>query len=283
MSPSGFVMPRNISFRVETLFTGNKNRVGRIPPDENGIYNGLPMMVMGEVTQQKTFYEPQSMVNQITNPDTSFNKKLKQGKLYGELGHPNFHGLTDSEKMQRLMTVEEKTTSHLITGVFTDSPNSEGNVVVRANLKPSGPYGAVFKESLDDPVVNTAFSLRAYVDTRQRPDGVKFRNVRQLVTWDTVGASGYATTDKAHALGLESFSGDQYNEYEIMVMDNGNLLIDQIALESFTDTDLNEIFGSRQISKIIQTRTMIETDISMDQRFPSVYRESIFQDFFREG
>lgn len=275
-------VPRNISFRVETLYASKNNRIGRIKPDENGIYRGLPMMTLGEITQQQTYYDPASMVEQITNPDTRFSKIFRAQKLLGEISHPQFYGLNDSDKLNRLVTVEEERASHLFTGIYTDAPSSEGTVVVRADVKPTGPYGAVFKESLDDPVINTSFSLRAYVSTEMKPNGVKYRTVRQLTTWDHVGASGYYGTDKAHAIGLESFSGEEHLEYEMNLMADGNFLLDQIALETYTDTDLNEIFGMTKIQRVVQTRTLIEGDRDLTSRFPNLYPTALFNEHFRE-
>jgi hypothetical protein len=278
-------IPRNLSFRAESTFVGKNNRVGRLRCDANGVYSGLPMMTLGETTQQNTYYDPQSVMDQITSPTSRFNIVLKQGKLLGEYGHPSFIGqgfANDSEKIQRLTTVDEKTTSHLFTSFYTDSPSRDGTVVLRADLKPTGPYGAVFKESLEDPVVNTAFSLRAYVDTKVESNGRKYRNVRSLVTFDTVGASGFFGSDKAHALGLESFAGDQFLDCEMTVMENGNLKIDQIALESISNSELNEIFGTSDIHRIIQSTTIVTPDPSLSQRFPNLYRKSIFNDFFKE-
>ena len=277
-------MPRNISFRVETMYTGKKGspRVGRVKPTEDGVYKGMPLMVLGQVTQQNTYYDPQSVMDQITNPASRFNIVYKQQKCGGEYGHPLFYGLSDSDKIQRLTTVQEDKMSHIFTGIYTDSPSADGTVVLRGDVKPTGPYGAVFKESLDDPVVNTAFSLRAYVDTKVQSNGLKFRTVRSLVTWDVVGASGFATTDKGHALGLESFSNDEHLEYELTVMEDGNLKIDQIALESISNTELNEIFGTSDIHRIIQSTTIVTPDPSLSQRFPNLYRKSVFNDFFKE-
>jgi len=245
-------IPRNLSFRVETLFSNN--RVGRVRPNDQGIYCGLPMMVLGLETQQKTYYDPESVVEQITNPESRFNKVFKQQKLFGEYGHPTFYGLNNDEVIQRLVTVDENRTSHLFTGIYTDRPSPDGTTVVRADIKPSGPMGSFLKESLDDPVMNTAFSLRAYVSTDMKPNGLKYRRVRQLTTFDTVGASGYANTDKANAIALESFAGDEYNEYEFSILEDGNLMIDQVALERYENTDLNEIFGTSIVSKIIQSK-----------------------------
>lgn len=276
-------IPRNISFRCETMFAGKQNTVGRLKPDENGIYKGLPMMVLGQVTQQNTYYDPQSIMDQITNPNSRFNMIYTQGKAYGEYGHPTFYGMSDKDMLNRLVAIDEKNVSHVFTGLYTDRPASDGTVVLRADLKPTGPMGAVFKESLDDPVVNTAFSLRAYVNTDMRPNGLKLRTVRSLTTWDTVGPSGYATTDKANAIGLESFAGDTFHDVEINVLENGNLVIDQIALESYTNTELNEIFGTSVVQKIIQSRTLVESDPELSARFPNLYRRGIFHDYFKEG
>lgn len=275
-------IPRNIQFRIETMYAKNKNHVGRIKPDENGIYKGLPMMTLGQETQQRTYYEPASVMDQIVNPESRFNKILTQGKAYGEYGHPQFFGMSDSEKIQRLTTVIEANHSHVFTSFYTDKPSADGTVVLRADLKPTGPNGAVFKEGLDDPVINTAFSLRAFVDTQVKPNGQRYRTVRSLTTFDTVGPSGYANTDKAHALGLESFAGESFLDYDIQVMDNGNLLIEQVALETFSNTDLNEIFGVSNISKVIQSYTLVKPDRSLAERFPTLYRDGIFNEFFKE-
>ena len=276
-------MARNLSFRCDTLFTNTGGRVGRIKPNELGVYAGLPMMVLGERTQQNTYYDPQSIVDQITNPNTRFNMVFRANKLYGEYGHPTFYDYkTQEDKLQRLTTVEEKQSSHLFTGIYTDAPSSDGTIIVRADIKPSGPYGSVFKESLDDPVTNTAFSLRAFVDTKVQPDGLKYRTVRSLTTWDTVGASGYKGTDKANAIGLESFAGDDYLEYEINILEDGKLCIDQIALESYSNTDLNEIFGVPSLSRIMQSRTIIKPDQSLMTQYPTLYPKALFNDFFKE-
>ena len=274
-------MPRNIQFRVETVFP--KGVVGRLRPDENGIYKGLPMMVLGEVTQQQTYYDPQSLMDQVTSPTTRFNMVLQQGKMFGEYGHPSFLGFnSDSDKLQRLTTVEEKNVSHVFTSLYTDPPATNGSVVLRADIKPFGPMGSYLKEGLDDPIINTAFSLRAFVDTKMRPDGLKYRVVRSLTTFDCVGASGYKNTDKANALGLESFAGDRFLDYDITVLDEGHLRIDQIALESFTDTDLNEIFGTSSVAKIVQSTTFVQADPSLQERFPTLYGRNLFHDYFKE-
>jgi len=274
-------VPRNISFRVETLFFNKGGRVGRVVPSASGVYSGMPLMVIGQTTQQNTYYDPKSVMDQITNPESRFNKVFSQQKLYGEYGHPSFLGMAKEDQLQRLCTVDERNVSHLFTSFYTDKPSADGTVVLRGDIKPTGPMGAVFKESLDDPMVNTSFSLRAYVNTDVGRDGIKYRTVRSLTTFDVVGASGFSSTDKAHSLGLESFAGEQYDDYEIKKIENGNLLIDQIALETYSNTDLNEIFGVSSISKIVQSRTLVESDKSLQEKFPTLYAKSVFHELIK--
>jgi hypothetical protein len=277
---ASFAIPRNLQFRVETLFVRRGNRVGTVR-QENGIYKGLPMMVLGEETQQRTYYDPASIMDQITNPESRFAKIFSQQKAYGEYGHPDFSGMSDGDKLQRLVTIKESQVSHLFTSFYTDEARPGSPVVLRADVKPTGPYGHTFQESLDDPILNTAFSLRAYVDTQMK-GSLKYRTVRSLTTFDTVGPSGYATTDKANALGLESFAGDNYHDYSIDVMKNGNIQINEIALETFVNNELNEIFGTNDVSRLVQSKTIVKADPSMLEKFPTLYAKGIFHDFFKE-
>jgi hypothetical protein len=276
-------MPRNLSFRVETHYAAKGGRVGIIKPDENGVYKGLAMMNLGEKTQQGTYYDPASVVEQITDPTTKFNIVLRQHKLYGEWGHPKFYGLTKDEALTRLRTVDEDRHSHLFLGVASDAPDSNGYVMIRGDIKPMGPNAHYVRETLDDPVANTAFSLRGFVDNRIMPDGTIYRTMRQLTTWDCVGASGYFGTDKAHSIGLESYGDqDSYLEYDLDIMSDGVIRIDQVALESLTDTDSNEIFGVRSIKKLTRQITLIKGDMSVMSERPDLYASSIFNDYFRE-
>lgn len=273
---TNYRIPPNLSFRVETMFAGKNNRIGVIKPDENGIYKGLPLMDIGVPTQQKTYYDPQSIKDQFTDPNSLFNLKHRNQKAYGELGHPDFISLTKEQSIQRLMEVKEARTSHLFTSVYTDKPRSDGTVILRGDVKPAGELGPRLKEGLDDPVINTSFSLRAYVTTQMQPDGIKYRTVRSLVTFDAVNTSGYVNTDKAHGLGLENL------EYDIEILKDGTLMIDQIALESLSDTVMADIFGTSDVFKVITTRTFVRPDAELMQRSPERHMRSLFHDFFKE-
>jgi hypothetical protein len=276
-------MPKNIQFRMETLFTGKNGRVGVIKPDSNGIYKGLPMMVLNQTTQQKTYYEPESMMKAITNPEGTFYKNYVAHKAYGELGHPRFTGMDKDAALARLMDVQEARASHLFTGIYTDAPASDGTIVLRADIKPAGEKGATLKESLDDPIQNTAFSLRAFVSGQMLPDGRTFRTVHAFTTFDAVLASGYATTDKFHAIGLESMGNgvDDFHEYEIDITSDGKLLIDAVALESLADSELAEILGTNTVGRVVRTRTLIDPDSGLLARHGDRYARSLFHDHFK--
>ncbi len=70
-------------------------------------------------------------------------------------------------------------------------------------VRPSGPYGQVLKDALDNPHENVYFSVRSLtVDDMMR--GVKY--TRDIVTWDFVNEGGIYNANKYYSPALESFS-----------------------------------------------------------------------------
>ena len=276
-------MPQNVQFCMETMFAPKGNRVGIIKPDEGGFYNDLPMMVLGAVTENDSYYDVESMVDHLTNPKYSFRKKLYNQQLYGEWGHPDFLQYAEKDRLPRLLQVNEKYHSHLFREIKTANRLESGGILVVADLKPTGPYGQYLKESLDDPYMNTGFSLRSWINNTMK-NGVKYRTVNSLVTVDTVGAGGYPDASKKNALGLESMAVDgldQYHDVTIDVLRDGNLMCEEIALESLSGTELNEIFGVTTIKRLTQRKTLIKTDRRLASQFPSSYPTAVFNEHFR--
>ena len=276
-------MPQNIQFCMETMFAPKGYRVGEIKPDKAGFYSGLPMMVLGAVTENDSYYDVESMLDHMTNRKYAFRKKLDNQQLYGEWGHPDFLLYEEKDRLPRLMQINEKYHSHLFRKIETGKRLESGGILVLADLKPMGPYGQYLKESLDDPYANTGFSLRSWINNSIR-NGVKYRTVNSLVTVDTVGAGGYPDASKKNSLGLEALQDDditQFSDITIDVMVNGNLLCDEIALESLTGTELNDIFGVATIKRLTQKKTLIKTDRRLMEQFPTSYPTAVFNEHFK--
>ena len=81
-------MTNDIYFVAETAMSDNGRKLSALTPDEEGYFCGIPMAVLGIPTRNNTQYETDSIVNAISNPETTFNQRLRDGELFGEHGHP---------------------------------------------------------------------------------------------------------------------------------------------------------------------------------------------------
>lgn len=225
-----------ITFTAEVLVVRDGQKLGRIRPDKDGYYCDLPVAALGVVTRNNTYYDAAEFVQQITDPRSFFNRMLVDGTLFGEYGHPDIAGLDHASQLNRLSVINEKMHSHHIRRVQMGSDLPSGGRLIVADVKPHGTYGAQLQESLDSPFVNTAFSLRSI--THDRMDGgICRKKMRKLVTFDAVSASGYAESTKRFSAGTESIDVKINPEKDI-------LCFDAVALESFADTELAEVFGT---------------------------------------
>lgn len=247
----------NLQLRVEAMIIGNKGRsLKALTPDESGYFRKFPLMALGIPTRNHTYYDVPSLMRQINDPSTAFNKRLTGSQLYGECGHPYIVGLPQELALARLAHIEEKNWSHQFGGIYTDDKQLEGGgKLLLGDIKPTGAtYGAALDQNLRDPTLNTGFSLRAITDARLTK-GVSWRNFKNLITFDWVGAGGFEQASKLFA-STESFSA-----FDINVVPLKNVAIfEQISIECFTDTELNEYFGASKIGFFRSVKTVARGD-----------------------
>ena len=260
----------NIQFRVETLVAKDKRK--RVRKDADGYYMDIPVAVLGTVSQNQTYYDVGAFAEQMTSPKTYINKVLTQGKLYGEWGHPKILGMSNQEAIDRLSYVDEEKHSHHFKSITTGETLSDGGKLVLATLKPTGPYKQSLIDNLEDPVMNTSFSLRAITSAEQKGN-VSYRVMRKLVTFDAVGAGGYAEAAKSFSPALESF--------DVTITPTGQITLTQVSMESYTDTELNELFGTNDISKQKRIVTVLSPDASIEFK-SSLGVRSFYMDLIRE-
>lgn len=263
----------NLQFRVETLVAKDRRNVGRIKPDSYGYYDGVPIALLGAVSQNNTYYDIASFQEQLTSPNTFINKVLTQGKLYGEYGHPNLIGLTNAEQIERLSVIREQLQSHHISAIYSGETLASGGKLLLAKLKPHGYYGSYLKDNLDDPYMNTSFSLRAITSAEQRGN-VSYRVMKKLVTFDSVNAGGYMEAAKSYSPSVESF--------DISITSTGTVVMNQVALECYTDTELNELFGIPLAMKHTKVITYLSPEAS-DEFRSSVGKRSFYMDLIRKS
>ncbi len=257
-----------LSFLVETLMVRDSRSLGIARPDGDGYYD-MPMAVFGIPTRNRTYYEVSDFVDQIVGKESYVNKLLTDGNLYGEYGHPDVTGLTQDQIISRLLMIDEKQHSHHIKQLATGDELETGGKILNGKVKPFGPYGKYLQDNLDNPAMNTAFSLRSIAASRNEGDIIR-RNIKKLVTFDAVGVGGYAEASKRYSSATESFN--------IEMLPNSTIQISEAAMECFTDTELNEIFGAKQV--MIGTRRMTyvagsKTFVNNEGRHMSIYHELV--------
>lgn len=243
-----------LQFRVETVVSRDGQRMARLRPDETGTYRGVPIAVLGTVTRNRTQYDIPSFSDQFTNPESMFRQRLELGQLYGEWGHPNLLGMANDMALNRLAFIDEERLSHHFRGIYTDKKAmSNGGVLLLADVKPYGPYKESMADNFLDPCMNTAFSLRAITEAVER-GGVSYRYTRKLVTFDAVTAGGYLEASKLYSpsntMSVESLgpNGAGLTGVDIEIPEDFSpAKFTQHSLENFTDTELNDLFGSKRV------------------------------------
>jgi len=232
-----------ISFCIDTLAIKNGRKLGRIRPNTDGYYE-MPLAVLGTVTDNRTYYEVEDFVEQLTTPTSYINKCLTTGSLYGEYTHPQVYMLPQEQQLPRLMDVDMKYASHHIKQIRTGEKLETGGRILYGLIKPHGPYGETLKSNLDDPCMNTSFSLRSIAHSRQEGQ-ITRRKIKYLVTFDYVGIGGYNEASKRYAPAVESID---------LVLNASTQPVTTAAIEHLSDTELNEIFGAKIVT-IGTTRT----------------------------
>jgi hypothetical protein len=228
-------------FIIETLEIDNGKRLRALKPDEYGYYE-VPAAVLGGLTREEFNYDPSCFFNCITSPQSKFNILLKEGNLYGEYGHP-----FDAD-IPRAMTIDEKMVSHHFSKVYAGPQISSGGRLILTKIKPFGPYKNELKDSLEDPKVNTALSLRAICEQRiDYATKVITRFMKYLVTFDYVFGSGYKEASKRYSPAMENIS------FKITKQDFYKDENMTVCYENISDKDVLDIFGAKEM--IIKTQT----------------------------
>lgn len=250
-----------VNFRVEVLSVRNGRKLGKARMDEYGYYD-MPLAALGVATRNRTYYETRPFVSQITDQGSRFNEVLTDGALYGEYGHPNLSGLDNNTALARLATVDEGRVSHHFRSIETGKSLENGGMLVTGKVKPHGKHGVHLQANLDNPFMNTAFSLRAITDARFE-GGLSRRNMKKLVTFDYVLAGGFAEASKRFSPAVEAY-GAEYQDDTGLMFDlpidrspSGRAALTSVAMENFTDSELNEIFGAKEVTILSKSVTII--------------------------
>lgn len=237
----------------------NGHKLDIVKPDENGFYD-LCIGCIGAPTRRGVIYEPESLIKAMENPNGGFNIGLRDGNLIGEAGHPVVEKKGPDGKsyydFARLFELDPKCESHYFASVYIPEDvfmiDGKETQIIRAKLKPSGPYADALLRSIQDPCHNTAFSIRSLCDEMGMKDGYQYRKVIHVVTFDSVPIPGITSATKRYAnrAAIESMEIPvNMDELERTIAGN----------ESITDFDKNRIMTKDEFYEYSSIRTKTKT------------------------
>jgi len=236
-------------FTIETMIVDDNRKLGKAIRDKDGYFPNVPVAVLGTVTRNKTSYDTNAFLHQLRSDDSSFALRLKEGMLFGEIGHP-FVDLNSPMGLQRLLHLEPTRESHHIRAVKVERLEDLGMDIIMADVKGTGPYGKYFDEAMEDPTRNVAYSLRGISRANtDRRTGVTHKHLVNLVTFDAMMAGGgFKQAAKRYMASTEGMIGFETEEIlKEQVTDKHISMIHSVALECFTNSELNELVKSKKV------------------------------------
>ena len=181
-----------------------------IRKDESGYYEFI-LGAVNSLNSCNEFYLKDGIEKFINDENYMLARKLKNGYLNGELGHPKYlPGMTQEAYYARNLNVDIQNVSHHIKSVWTQESSIHSGIIGKGNkllmkgmVKPSGVHGKILQEHIDNNDANTAFSIRALTVNSNRA-GVTYKSIVQIITWDWVLEPGIQQANKWANLTTES-------------------------------------------------------------------------------
>lgn len=222
---------------TETAFK-DKGKKGILPVDEDG-YRTVVLGGLNVVNSAGEYYTAEGAI-ELFNASSILMRRVKNGSLYSELGHPKrLPGMSLEDFYNRILSIEETNICGIVSEMWLDlefgkkhlgdcDPNTIG---ILGKVRPTGAKAAALENSFSNPKENTAFSIRALCDVKN----VNGRNVKTLtnvVGYDMVYEPGLHMAKKSFSPTVESI------QVGPMVVEDRDTLIDTSILHRvLTDTD----------------------------------------------
>lgn len=205
---------------LTSIKTNSSNK--SVKKDENGYYEFI-LGAVNSLNSCNEFYAKDGIEEFINNENYMLARKLKNGYLNGELGHPKFlPGMSREDYYSRNLNIDIQNVSHHIKSVWTQNTDIDSGVAGKGNIvllkgmvKPSGVHGKILQEHIDNNDANTAFSIRA-LTMNKNVCGVTYKTIVQIITWDWVLEPGIKHANKWANLSTESTDYLKFNIEDLM-------------------------------------------------------------------
>tara|TARA_B100002019_G_C21218170_1_gene573131 strand:+ start:294 stop:1061 length:768 start_codon:yes stop_codon:yes gene_type:complete len=206
------------SIRLGCTMLGGTDKLGVIKPIDDGYYR-VPVGAYNAYNSVGMFYDLNSAMT-FFGEGSPLMRQIKKGVLHGEYKHPvREPHWSDQDYIRRIKDVDADRESHHIRNVelIPGHKDEQGRpiVLVVAEIKPSGPFGHILKEKLENRHQNVYFSVRSLtMDDNIR--GVKY--TRDIITWDFVTEGGIYSANKFNAPGLESYEEVEVTQHSLLAL-----------------------------------------------------------------
>jgi hypothetical protein len=237
---------------TETVFT-DKDKKGVLKPDGDGYYS-IVLGALNTYNSANEYYTSEGVL-ELFESSSILMRRIKNGYLYAELGHPKkIPGMSMEDFYNRILTIEETNVCSHISSLTLDfnfgKKNPEfGNdkmIGIIGLVKPAGPKANALQLSLENPKQNTAFSIRALTENKHRNGRVE-RSLTSIITWDHITEPGISIACKAHSPGLEAYG------FKGGVKELTDVLVDKPILRKAltSNTSITALEGNNELHKEI--------------------------------
>lgn len=196
--------------------------VNSIQADESGYYEFI-LGAVNSLNSCREFYLKDGIEKFIDDESYMLARKLKNGYLNGEMGHPKYlPGMSREDYYSRNLNVDIQNVSHHIKSVWAQDTSidsgiaGKGNIILlKGKVKPSGVNGKLLQDHINNNDANTAFSIRALTMNRSI-GGVVYKTIVQIITWDWVLEPGIKQANKWANISTESVDYVKFNIEDLM-------------------------------------------------------------------
>lgn len=200
-----------------TILAGSGKRGILKPMEPGGEYYLLNAGGFNIPNRMGIKYRFNQYLKECMREDSDLNRRVSEGQVQCELGHPpqyffeNVGGrvvqtpITEVfQWIHRLRTILDPNVCGAVRKIHWEMTGGDNDPIYnRIEVRPFGVHKQVMKDSLEDPDMNTAFSVRTVTKPQKMGDMV--REVDYFSTYDMVIEQGMLNACKHRTAGLEDF------------------------------------------------------------------------------
>lgn len=230
-------------FRYGCTAMAGSTKAGVLVPDADGFYT----MVLGGFNVYNSadaWYPYTRSVQGLFHPSSSLMRRIREGALRGELGHPRkAPGQDDRSFMTRVMDIYEPNVCQQFGDVWADDGLFRGRdgqpiIAILGKVKPFGAQKGALIDALETPKAAANQSVRSLTDDNIR-NGRLEKEVVTIITWDHPNEPGIPIAKKWNSPSLESY-GDTFT-------------VSRDMLDELAERRNNVLLGNESANQIVKS------------------------------